>query len=551
MRRVPPWPLTVSAAVLLVLIGYPVAMLGLQSVWPRIYDGRFDGFLDAYKQLLTTPGLGQMLVNSLRWAGATTVLAWALGIPCGYLLARTDLKMRWLARLSLLIPIMTPPYVMALSYVLLMQPSGLADQALGTLPGAVRSLFFSFWGITLVMALASYAYVALAVEAALRAIPSRLEDAAVLLGASRRRVWATVVIPLLLPAILNAGLLVFLDALSNFGVPAILGPRSNILLLPAEIYYLVTSWPVNLPLATALSSLLLLMALLGVGFNRVVLRQTFTRGGRASAITRQKLGTVGQVLGWGFFVGLFSLSVAAPFVAMILTSLIEGWTAEGPVYNLTHYRAIFEAGSRGRGALVTSLWLSLVAAVGCTALGALAAYALARYRHWATTALDGLALLPRVLPKIVVAVALILAWNAPWIQVRVYGTVWILVIAYLALYLSDSLRLGSAGMGQVPQRLELAAQSLGAGRGRTLRTVVWPLLRASLVAAWATTFVTCLRDLVASVMLLPAGVDTIGSFIFNQFDQGDLGQSMAMATLGVLLGIGVLLAVMPLRGRDR
>ncbi len=550
-RRLPPWPVSVSAAALLLLIGYPVAMLGLQSLWPRLYDGRLDGFLSAYRQLFTTPGLGTMLLNSLRWAGATTVLAWAMGIPCGYLLARTDLRARWAARLSLLVPVMTPPYVMALSYVLLMQPGGLADQAVGPLPDTLRALFFSFWGITLVMALATFAYVALAVEAALRGIPSRLEDAASLLGASRARIACTIVLPLLLPAILNAGLLVFLDALSNFGVPAILGPRSNILLLPAEIYYLVTTWPVNLPLATALSSLLLLMALLGVGFNRVILRTPTLPGGRASAITRQRLGPIGQLLAWLFFGGLFALSAIAPFVTMILASLIERWDEQGAVYSLAHYRAIFEAGSTGRSALTTSLWLSLVSAVGCTALGALAAYALARYRHWATTALDGLALLPRVLPKIVVAVALILAWNAPWVQVRIYGTVWILVIAYLALYLSDALRLGSAGMGQVPQRMELAAQSLGASRGRTLRTVVFPLLRASLVAAWATTFVTCLRDLVASVMLLPAGVHTIGSFIFGQFDQGDLGQAMAMATVGVGLGVVVLLAILPLRGGDR
>lgn len=549
-RCVPPWPLAISAVALLVLIGYPVAMLGLQSLWPRIYDGRLDGFLSAYRQLFTTPGLMQMLSNSLRWASATTVLAWIMGIPAGYLLARTDLKARWAARLSLLIPIMTPPYVMALSYVLLMQPAGLADQAVGTLPDTLRSYFFSFWGITLVMALATYAYVALAVEAALRSIPSRLQDAAALLGASPLRVGLTIVVPLLLPAILNAGLLVFLDALSNFGVPAILGPRSNILLLPAEIYYLVTTWPVNLPLATALSSVLLLMALLGVGINRVILRSPAVPGGRASAITRQRLGPWGQVLAWLFFGGLFAMSVAAPFVTMILASLIERWTDDGPIFSLVHYRAIFAPESTGRSALITSLWLSLVAAVGCTLLGALTAYALARYRHWSTTALDGLALLPRVLPKIVVAVALILAWNAPWVQVRIYGTVWILVIAYLALYLSDALRLGSAGMGQVPPRLERAAQSLGATHLRALRTVVFPLLRASLVAAWATTFVTCLRDLVASVMLLPAGVHTIGSFIFSQFDQGDLGQSMAMATIGVGLGIVVLLIIMPLRGRD-
>lgn len=534
-------PLIACTAVLGIGAGYPLAILFAQSVFPDILGGSLSGFLDAYRRIGETPDMLALLRNSLAWAGATTAVSWLFGIPCGYLLARTDLPGKALARLSLLVPIMTPPYIAALSYILVMQHGGFADGALpGGLPEGLRAWFFSFWGMTLVMALSSFGYVALAVEASLLNIPRRFEDSASLLGASWRLTSLRILLPLMLPAVLNSGLLVFLEALSNFGVPAVLGTRANLPLLPAEIFYLVTSWPVDLALATSLSSLLCLFALLTLYGSRwlaALLGGGTYRPGHTPVL---HAGRPLHVVAWVFIGGLFVLSSVLPYFAMVLTSLIESWGASRPSLTFDHYRTLLTPGSRGLQALGTSLWLSVTAATVCVLLGGWIAYISARNSGWLQRLLDGMATLPRVIPKIVMAVALILAWNAPWVTLNVYNTVAMLLLAYVVIYITDALNYANATLRSMSVSLENAAAVLGAGRTTIFLHVVLPRLKPALLAAWLTTFIVCMRELVASILLLPPGTDTSATYIFNQFEQGDLSLAMAMATVTIVLSTAVL-----------
>ena len=208
----------------------------------------------------------------------------------------------------MLLPMMSPPYLLALAYVLVFQANGLVDTFLFPVPEAIRSLFFSFWGVAFVMGLTNFGLVGLLVEAALRGVSIRMEDAARCLGAPGKAVFRRVTLPLLLPALLNAGALVFIDALSNFGVAAILGPRSDLLLLPAVIYELITTWPVDLPVAASISSLLALTSLIVVGFVRLVIAGRCFMNGRV-AVERRLALSCWQGMGvWAFFGGLFFFS---------------------------------------------------------------------------------------------------------------------------------------------------------------------------------------------------------------------------------------------------
>lgn len=520
--------------------GYPLLLLFGQAVFPDLLSGSLRAPFAPFREMARTEGLGQLIGNSLAWAGATTAVAWVLGVPCGWLLARTRLPGRGFARLTLLAPVMTPPYVAALSYILIFQPRGFGDRLL-SIPEPVREAFFSFSGVTAVMALASFGYVALATETAFLSLPPRLEDAARQLGATRRAVAVHILFPLLLPALLNSGVLVFLDALSNFGVPAILGTRANLPLLPAEIFRLVTSWPVNLPLATALSSLLCVFALGSVAATRRLTRGEGGKGERAFSPRRASLPPWGVAAAWLWFGGLFLFSTVLPYAAMIGMSGLDRWSGETPQWTLRHYAALFEAGSGGWNALFTSLRLALGAATFCALAGGAIAAVAARSRGRTRRALDALGTLPRVLPKIVLAVALILAWNAPWIPVRIYGTIWMLLLAYVSIYISNALNFGAAAMSRLNPGLETAAASLGAGRARVFFSVVLPHLAPALGAAWLTTFIVCMRELVASLLLLPPGVQTSATFVYNQFEQGDLSAAMAMATVTIGLTSLVLL----------
>lgn len=542
--KVARWFVWMGLGILFLTIGYPVGVLFLESFFPGWMVGGVESPFAVYFSMWETPGLGEMLRNSLLWAGCTTLGAWVLGLPCGWLLARTDLPgVRW-ARILLLIPVMSPAYLNALAYVLALQPGGFADLILpGGLPEGVRSLFFSFWGVTFVMVLASYGAVALATEAALRGIPGRLEDAAATLGASWKTTFPQILLPLLAPAILNSGILVFLDAISNFGVPAVLGPRANLPLLPAEIYAYATSWPVDLPLATALSVLLCLGAIALLSLGRLLLSRHPLPRSRPVPPRRLELGKTGRVLAWAWLGVLFLLGAALPNAVILATSLVGNWGAGdglGIRWTLSHYRDLFALGSGSLQAISTSLILGTGTATFCVFVGGLAAYGIRRSPGMWANLLDSIGLLPRMIPRIVIAIAFILAWNAPWVSLEIYNTVWILALAYFALYQSDALRFADSGMRHVGINLEQAGQILGAGPVRIFWHIVLPLLRPGLIAAWMTTFIVCLRDWVASIILLPPGVQTIGSFIFTQFDQGNIGQAMAMTSCTVVLGTLVL-----------
>lgn len=537
------WTAWGACAFVVITVGYPLAVLAVQAVFPEALAGSLAETGRGFAELVRTPGLGEMLGNSLCWGGATTAGAWLLGGPAGWVLARFDFPGKRVARLSLLAPVMLPPFLLALAYILLLQPGGLWEQAAGVVPAFIQKTFFSFWGVTGVMVLASYGGVALAVEAGWRGLPARAAEAAESLGARRWQVWTHILLPLLLPALVNSGVLVFVDTMSNFGVPAALGPRANLPLLPAEIHALVTSWPVNLPLATALSLLLCGMAAALFQLGRVMLRKHGggrTRGGSPDVLT---LSAGGVVAVWSGFGALFIVGGGIPIGVVVVASLVEQWNGGSPVWTLAHYQAVFATGGEGRAALATSGWLAAGAATVCVLAGAMAAYSTARNPGWVARVADQLSVLPRVVPSIAVSVALILAWNAPWVALPVYNTVWILLLAYLALYQGDAARLADTGMRGVGINLEHAAEVLGASRGRVWREIVLPLLRPALLAGWALTFVACMRDLVASVMLLPPGTQTVGSYIFTQFEQGDMARAMAMAICAVAAGTITLLCL--------
>jgi iron(III) transport system permease protein len=531
---------------LFLTIGYPVLILFVESLVPGLIGGVPERPFAAYAAMWETPGLGEMLWNSLMWGLCTTLGAWLLGIPCGWLLARTNLPGKRWARILLLVPLMSPAYINALAYVLAMQPGGFADLLTGGLPEGLRSLFFSFWGVTFVMVLASFGGVALATEAVLRGIPSRLEDAAATLGAGRAVTFLRIVLPLLAPAIVNSGILVFLDAISNFGVPAVMGPRANLPLLPAEIYAYATSWPVDLPLATALSALLCLAALALLSLGRMLLARHPVGQSRPSPVREHPLSPTATLLAWAWFGFLFLIAALIPNSVVVATSFVDNWglaDGGGVRWTTSHYGALFSAGSGSSQAILTSLVLSAGTATFCVLLGALAAYGINRAPGRLAMLLDSLGLLPRMIPRIVIAIAFILAWNAPWITLEIYNTLWLLALAYFALYQSDALRFADSGMRQIGSNMEQAGAILGAGPAAIFRRIILPMLRPGLIAAWMTTFIVCMRDWVASIILLPPGVQTIGSFIFNQFDQGNISQAMAMTTCTVVLGTIVLVGM--------
>ncbi len=245
---------------------------------------------------------------------------------------------------------------------------------------------------------------------------------------------------------------------------------------------------------------------------------------------------------WLFFGVLFFFSSVLPVAAVLYMSLIKRWQGGKPTLTLEHYAAVFRPGSRGIEALSTSLLLSVAAATLTVIIGAVVAYALSRFRGRLVAFLDQLSVLPRIVPNLVVAVAMILAWNVPWVPFPVYGTLGILLLAYVALYQGHRPAVcrcrhaadpSPARTGRcVPGHALLA----GASRHRSAHVAPEPLRRLDYHCHHV------FARLGGVHHAPPPGIQTVGSFIFNQFEQGDFAQAMAMTVCTVVLSTGLLVA---------
>ena len=532
--------------IMLIMILYPLAMVFLQSLFPDILAGSLKGFLSPFIQVFKSEGLLTVIINTILWGIAVTIGCVIVGIPCGFILAKTDMPGKGIIRVIYAIPYMTPPYVGALAWILFIQEKGFLEEMLsGHLPGFVQELFFSFWGLTFIMVLFLYPFTALGIEAGLRALPSNFENSARVLGANRKALLRRIVIPLLLPVILNTGLLVFLQTVSNFGVPATLGSRARYPIITAEIYNLISSWPINIPLSTALSGILVAMALAIMYISeRVLKKKDYGVISGRGIYQVYSLSKYQRLLAAGFIFILFICSVAIPFGTMVLASLVKIWG--GGFFNLSNYTLqnyyeVFGLHSAGFQALWISFSLGLIAPTIILFGAAFISYVLAHYKGGLAFTLNFIGFLPRSLPKVVVVVGLILAWNAPWIGIRIYNTYFMLLLAYVVLYLPDALRYGDSGMRNITRNLENSALVMGASKWRVFTKIIFPLLRPYLIASWILSFIISVRELVASILLLPPGIETTATYIFSQFEQGGLSEAMCMATVTITLTVVVLL----------
>jgi len=532
--------------IMFIMILYPLAMVFLQSLFPDILAGSLKGFLSPFIQVFKSEGLLTVIINTILWGIAVTIGCVIVGIPCGFILAKTDMPGKGIIRVIYAIPYMTPPYVGALAWILFIQEKGFLEEMLsGHLPGFVQELFFSFWGLTFIMVLFLYPFTALGIEAGLRALPSNFENSARVLGANRKALLRRIVIPLLLPVILNTGLLVFLQTVSNFGVPATLGSRARYPIITAEIYNLISSWPINIPLSTALSGILVAMALAIMYISeRVLKKKDYGVISGRGIYQVYSLSKFQRLLAAGFIFILFICSVAIPFGTMVLASLVKIWG--GGFFNLSNYTfqnyyEVFGLHSAGFQALWISFSLGLIAPTIILFGAAFISYVLAHYKGGLAFTLNFIGFLPRSLPKVVVVVGLILAWNAPWIGIRIYNTYFMLLLAYVVLYLPDALRYGDSGMRNITRNLENSALVMGASKWRVFTKIIFPLLRPYLIASWILSFIISVRELVASILLLPPGIETTATYIFSQFEQGGLSEAMCMATVTITLTVVVLL----------
>lgn len=531
----------VSVAVLTVLIIIPVVLVLLRSF---TVEGTFH-LLNPIRTILAGD-LGEVFINSIRLAVTVVIVTTVIAGPLAWLTGKTELaRAKWID-VVLLVPFMTPPYIATMGWILFMQPRGVVDQYLPFL-GVFRPLFFSFWGIVLVMSLNLYPFIYLVIKNTLMEITRSLEDAGAVHGGTFTYRMRRVILPLLFSGYTMGALLIFVKTLAEFGTPATLGRRVGYYVFTTEIYRFTNQWPIDFARGTALASVLLITSM-AIWYVQQLLANKYSYsivGGRDHGKKAYRLGRW-RFLAWAYVAFLLLLSVGVPYWSIITSSFMQTWGRGFAAENLTiaHYAQLFTGGTLGGRALWNSLRLSFIAATAAMFLGTFLAVTIIRSRGFIRRFIDVSSLLSNTVPRIVIIVGLILFWNAPWMRnMTVYNTASMLTLTYMVAFLPYTVQYVKANFQQIDISLFHAAQVCGASRGYITRRILFPLIRPGMVAGWIMTFIISIRELVGSLMIRPAGIETSATFIFRQFDQGAVPLGMAMAVTTVVLTTLVLVAV--------
>lgn len=532
-----------TAAALLGLVGLPLLYVLLQAVFPGWSQGELSGVFSLFVPMLSDPDLLGLLGNTLRLGIAVVIVCALVAIPLGALRALVRIPGGAIWDLLFLIPFMIPPYIAALSWMLTLQPRGYSEQLTGL---SASSFLFSFYGIVFVMVLNVFPVVYFAVSRTMMSVGGRYAAAGRVSGAGMWRAFWRITLPLATPGIAASLLLVFALTIEEFGTPATLGAQSGYKVLVTGIHERFADWPIDIPGAAVLSLLLVMLAMGAFYFQHwLVTRRSFvSQSGKPTPVERIELG----IWTWPvmFFFGLVGLiSVGVPILAVLATAftgtLSGGLTLEN--LSLRHFEALLANSGGALQALSTSLSLAIGAALLTGVLGALVGYLVVRAKMRGKGLLDLLSLLPNTMPGIVVAVGLILAWNQTWWPIQIYNTGAMLLLAYACLLLPYPVRYASAAFRQMDESLELAARVCGANFATTFRRILFPALAPSLLVSMLLVFAIASRELVASLMVAPAGMRTVSTFVFGQFEQGSPGVGMAMSAVAILTTTALLVAL--------
>jgi iron(III) transport system permease protein len=549
-----------SAALLLVLtflVIYPVAMLLLGALTNT--NPVVDGFgvmnlsLTNFITVLGNPNVHLALLNSLIACGGGTLLAVIIGLTFSWVVVRTDTPgKRFIAAVSM-IPLFVPPLVAAVAWSILASPkTGLLNTLLNTIGITWRFNAYSMGGLIVIFGIYYAPYVYMFTASALRNMDPALEEAAEISGATPFRTLFTVTFPLIRPAILSGMLLSFIVMLGIYGIPAVLGTPGDIPVLTTYIFKL-TNWSPPL-YSTAASVAIVLMIVTGflVWMQQKVVsgRSYITVAGKAFRPRPMRLG------GWRWFT--FGLAVIYLLVVVVLPTLalvVAGFRKflfirslqslfDSKQYSLIHFERLFDnplALRSIQNTMEVGLITALVGGVFAFAIG----YTVNRTAAPGRRAIDVISTIPVAIPGLVVGVAYLWAWIG--LPGGLYGTIWILALAFIARFMPDTIKALSTSLLQIHRELEEAAWVCGKGLLGTVRTIVLPLARPGVIAAMTLLFILAIRELGSSLFLYTSNTMVMAVLLLDYYEGGNVGITAAFSLvqtvlLGVLIGIAHLLS---------
>lgn len=531
------WSMPIFAALallLIILVVLPISWLA----WYSLVDGRTGAFTFAnFAALFTDVTLRRPFLTALGMAAAVGVLSCVIAAPLSWLVARSDLPGRSFVRAIVTASFVTPPFLGAIAWEMLAAPnSGLINVVWRWATGAEQYEYFvdiyTITGLIFAISLYTYPYVFTLMVNALERVPADLEDASAMLGGGLWTTLRKITIPLVLPAMLAGMLVAVVQALTMFGTPAILALPAGFHVVTTKIWSLFQFPPKpGIAAASALPLLLITVFLLWLQ-SRILGRRGYTTvGGKSSDARLTSLGRW-RWLALTFVGSILLLTIIMPYVALLKTSFTRSladpltWSN----FTLRHYNFVLFDFSATQLAMWNTLILGLATATICTAIALVVAYLVTRDSVKGAPLLGYLATAPIAIPGIVLGVGLFLAYSSP--TFRLYGTLWILLIAFLTIEMPAGYQQLSSAFKSVHVELEEAGRILGATRMRTLADITAPLLSTNVVATWCFVFIGTIRELSATILLTTSDTKLVSVVIYDLHESGDLG---AISVLGLIL----------------
>lgn len=516
------WSVVIIVLLILaaIFIVYPFAKLFYQSFFPK--GGEFS--LSNYAKFFSKKYYMTGLKNSMLICVCTTVLGVLIGIPMAYISTRFNIWGKRVINMAVVLSMLSPPFIGAYSWVLLLGRAGFITDLLSKIGIEIGSIY-GFRGILLVFTLKLFPYVYMYVSTALKNFDSSLEEASESLGVyGFRRIWH-VTLPVIMPTILSAALIVFMTSLADFGTPMLIGEGFKT--LPVMIYekYL-SEVSTNASFASTLSVLIVCCSLLVLAVQKIVIaRKNYTMSAmRPPEVV--KLSTGKRILATAV-VGFVALLAVLPQITVVVTSFIK---TNGPLFvkgfSLDSYRAII-------GKLSTNIrntfTFSVIAILIMMAIGLLLAYIIVRRRGKAATLLDTLVMFPYVIPGSVLGISLILAFNTK--PVVLTGTVLILVVSYTIRKLPFTLRSSIATLYQIDPAIEEASISLGVPPMKTFAKTTAILMLPGMLSGAVLSFIATINELSSTIILYSGKTGTISVAIYTEIFKDGYGTAAALATI--------------------
>ena len=521
---------------LLIIVVIPIVMIIYNAFFN---EGRLE--IEMFRTQMTDSKNLDAMFNTLKIAIGATVLGTIMGVFYAWLLGRSDIPAKGLMRALFNIPYMFPPFLGAMAWDMMFNGrSGYINKWLASvfhlesMPININSV----WGIIFVEVSYYFPFVFMQVVSALERMDPTLEESARIAGARQHQVIWKITLPLVKPAISAGALLILTTSLAHFGVPSILGYAKGIYTLPTRIYAVIYNSGGSfdgIRQGAALSVMLVIVVSLALILqNRLLSAGSYDIiKGKSMRPTLIKLRGAKIPL---FLLAIFTLVliVIVPLVMIVLISFLKayGLPLQFKNFTLAQYQKVFSANGT-IDSIRNSLFASITAGVVCMFLGTLVAYVVQKIRPKGKEVLEVVSMLPYAIPGTVLSIGVILAWSGRIFGINLYNTIWIILVAYLARYLSFSMKTSSAALLQVHSSLEEAARVCGASHTEGLADITLPLIRPAMVSGFFLIFLPAMREVTTSILLYGPYTRTLGVQIYSLRDAGMIPQAAALATVAI------------------